>query len=84
MADFKVGKVTHYFNKIGVAVVELVGTLTVGDSIKIVRHSGEEFTMPVSSMQMEQEQIKEGKKGQTIGLKVDTEVKEGDEIFKIS
>ncbi|PIV00529.1 hypothetical protein COS54_02950 [Candidatus Shapirobacteria bacterium CG03_land_8_20_14_0_80_39_12] len=84
MADFKVGKVTHYFNKIGVAVVELVGTLTVGDSIKIVRHSGEEFTMPVSSMQMEHEQIKEGKKGQTIGLKVDTEVKEGDEIFKIS
>jgi len=39
MADFKVGKVTHYFNKIGVAVVELVGTLTVGDSIKIVLHS---------------------------------------------
>jgi len=29
-------------------------------------------------MQMEHEQIKEGKKGQTIGLKVDTEVKEGD------
>ncbi len=84
MADFKVGKVTHYFNKIGVAVVELLGTLAVGDSIKIVRNAGEELTMPVTSMQMEHEQIKEAKKGQTIGMKVDAEVKEGDEVYKLS
>lgn len=83
MADFKVGKVTHYFDKIGVSVVELTGDLSVGDTIKISR-KGSEFTMTVASMQIEHEQIKEAKKGNTIGLKVDQEVKEGDEVYKIS
>lgn len=83
MTDFKVGKVTHYFDKIGVAVVELLGTLAIGDTIKVILHTGEEFTMPVTSMQMEHEQIKEAKKGQTIGMKVDAEVKEGDEVYKL-
>lgn len=84
MADFKVGKVTHYFDKIGVAVIELCDTLSVGDKIKIVRHSGEEFTMPVTSMQVEHEQIKVAKKGETVGMKTEQPTKEGEKIFKIS
>jgi len=84
MADFKVGKVTHYFDKIGVAVVELTGALAVGDNIRVSRKNGEEFTITVSSMQVEHEQIQEAKKGDTVGLKVDQTVKEGDEVFKVS
>ena len=83
MADFKVGKVTHYFDKIGVAVVELTGVLSVGDSIKI-SGKNKEFTMTVSSMQIEHEQIKESKKGDTVGMKVDQAVAEGDEVYKVS
>lgn len=83
MADFKVGKVTHYFDKIGVAVVELSGDLSVGDTIKISGHN-KDFTMPVESMQIEHEKIKDAKKGDTIGMKVAQEVKEGDEVYKVS
>lgn len=83
MAEFKVGKITHYYNKIGVAVVELSGSLLVGDLIKISGH-GRDFQMTVNSMQIEHQQIKEANKGDTVGLKVDQEVKEGDEIYKIS
>lgn len=83
MADFKVGKITHYYNKIGVAVVELTDTLAIGDTIKISGH-GREFTQAVTSMQIEHEQIKEAKKGQVIGLKVDQEVKENDEVYRVS
>jgi len=83
MAEFKVGKITHYYNKIGVAVVELTDTLTVGDTIKVSGH-GREFTQVVASMQIEHEQIQEAKKGQTIGLKIDQEVKEGDEVFRVT
>lgn len=83
MADFKVGKITHYFDKIGVAVVELTGNLAVGDSIKVAGQ-GDEFTMEVDSMQVEHEQIKEAKKGDTIGLKVEQPVKEGYEVYKVS
>lgn len=83
MADLKVGKVTHYFDKIGVAVVELTGALSAGDTIKISGHD-KEFTMTVASMQIEHEQIKDAKKGDTVGMKVDQAAEEGDEVYKIS
>lgn len=83
MADFKVGKITHYYNKINVAVVELLDTLTVGDTIKISGH-GTEFNQTVDSMQVEHEQIKEAKKGMAVGMRVDKEVKEGDEVFRVT
>ncbi|HUV72486.1 MAG TPA: U32 family peptidase C-terminal domain-containing protein [Clostridia bacterium] len=83
MADFKVGKVTHYFDKIGVAVVELTDNLAVGDNIKVVGQ-GDEFTMTVSSMQVEHEQIEQAKKGDTVGLKVDQPVKEDYEVYRVS
>lgn len=82
MSDIKVGKITHYFDKIGVAVLELTDKLAVGDNIKISNKDGD-FTMGVSSMQIEHEQIKEAKKGDTIGMKVDQPVKESDEVFKV-
>lgn len=83
MADFKVGKITHYYDKIGVAVVELTGTIAVGDTIKISGH-GREFSQQIESIQIEHEQVKEAKKGQAIGLKVNEEVKEGDEVYKVT
>lgn len=83
MADLKVGKITHYFDKIGVAVVELTGALSTGDTIKISGHN-KEFTMPVASMQIEHEQIKDAKKGDTVGMKVDQATEEGDEVYKVS
>ena len=83
MADTKVGTITHYFDKIGVAVVDLSDVLKVGDTIKISGR-GEEFTMSVDSMQEEHEQIQEAKKGQAVGMKVAQPVKEGDEVYKVS
>lgn len=82
MADVKVGKITHYFDRIGVAVVELVDTLKVGDQVRIGGVT-DDFQMTVSSMQVEHEQIEEAKKGETVGLKVDQPVKVGDEVFKL-
>ncbi len=83
LADVRVGKITHYYDKIGVAVIELEGALSDKDSIRISGH-GNEFTQPVSSMQIEHENIEKAKKGDAIGLKVDQPVKEGDEVFKVS
>lgn len=82
MADMLVGKITHYFDKIGVAVVELSDNLKTGDTIKISGKEGE-FTMTVDSMQIEHNQIQEAEKGQTIGMKVTQAAEEDDEVFKI-
>lgn len=77
------GKITHYYDKIGVAVVELTDTLRSGDTIKISGH-GRDFTQAVGSMQIEHEEIKEAKKKQAVGMKTDQPVKEGDEVFRVS
>lgn len=76
-----VGKVTHYFSKIGVAVVELSDELKVGDRISIEGHTTN-LQQPVSSMQIEHQNVEKAGAGQSIGLKVDQRVREGDLVYK--
>ncbi|MCD6471063.1 hypothetical protein J7K86_00850 [bacterium] len=83
MAEEKeIGKITHYFGKIGVAVIELSDELKVGDNIHIVG-GNRDFTQVVDSMQIEHQSINEAKSGDVVGLKVDQAVREGDKVFKI-
>lgn len=84
MADFKVGKVTHYYDKIGVAVLELSATLASGDNVKFVRGGEDLFEQEIKSMQVEHEKVNSAKKGDVIGLKVGQELKEGAEVYKLS
>jgi translation elongation factor EF-1alpha len=84
MTDFKIGKVTHYYDKIGVAIVELDADLGTGDKIKFVRGGEDLFEQDVDSIQIEHEKIEKAGKGDVVGLKVENEVKEGAEVFKVS
>lgn len=83
MKDYKIGRVTHYYDKIGVAIVELDGGLSVGDKIRFVRGGEDLFEQPVDSIQVEHEQKESAQKGEIIGLKVKTNLKEGAEVFKV-
>jgi putative protease len=83
MAEEKeVGKVTHYFTKIGVAIVDLTEELKVGDTIHIKGHTSD-FTQKVESMQIEHEQVEKAGKGKAIGLKVNEHAREGDVVYKV-
>jgi len=75
----KVGTVTHFYGKIGVAIIDLSGTLKVGDRIKF--ENGTEAEQTVDSMQIEHEQVKEAKKGDMVGLKVEQKVHEGATVY---
>jgi len=77
-----VGKVTHYYGKIGVAVVELEDELSVGDEISIEGKTTN-FRQKVESMQIEHKNIEKAKAGDSIGLKVIEKVREGDKVYKI-
>jgi putative protease len=77
----QIGKITHFFSKIGVAVVELTDTIKVGDTI-LIKGAHTEFEQKVKSMQIEHESIEEAKKGQSIGMKVEQKVHENDAVFK--
>jgi len=83
MPEEIIGKVASYFSKIGVAAIEITnGTLSIGDTIK-VKGNTSDFTQKVESMQVDNEQIQEAKKGDSIGIKLDNKVRENDVVYKI-
>lgn len=77
-----VGKVSHYYGKIGVAVVEVEDEINVGDTISI-EGVVTNLRQTVDSMEIEHKQIKKAKKGDSIGLKVPEKVRENDNVYKI-
>lgn len=78
----EVGKVAHYYTKIGVAVINLTNDLKIGDEI-LIRGKTTELRQKVESMQIEHKNVEIAKAGQSIGLKVNEKVKEGDIVYKI-
>lgn len=76
----EVGKVTHYYGKIGVAIVALSDGLKVGDKIK-VEGNRTEFEQTVDSMEVDRAPVTEAKKGETVGMKVRERVNEGATIY---
>jgi U32 family peptidase len=77
------GKVTHYYDKIGVAVVELSKKgIAVGDTLMFSGHD-QEFKQTLESIQVEHENIKKAKKGLSVGIKVDRKVKENDKVYLV-
>ncbi len=80
--DKEIGKVTHFYDKIGVMVVKLTDKISVGDKIKVKR-GDEEFEETVDSMQIEHENIQSAKKGDEIAIKVSGKTKEGAVVYKI-
>lgn len=84
MTDKKIGTVSHYFGKIGVATFKVASSFSVGDTLKFMRHGEELFTQKVSSIQEEYKVLSKASKGQDIGIKVEKPVHEGVEVFKVS
>lgn len=81
MADEKpLGKITHYFSKIGVGIIKLTGPLKVGDQIQFKGHTTD-FTQMVDSIQLEHRPIQAAKKGDEVGIKAAQKVREGDQVY---
>ena len=80
---FKVGRVSHYFDKIGVAIIELDNTLSAGDKIKFVRGGEDLFEQVIDSIQIEHKKVDSAGKGEVVGVKTKESVKEGAEVYKL-
>lgn len=80
----KIGKITHYFDKIGVAVLVVSNeSVKQGDKIRIGEF-GTGIEQNIDSMQVEHQNVSEAKNGDEVGLKVISAVKSGDIVYKIS
>jgi putative protease len=81
--ETETGKVVHYFDKIGVAVIKLNRDLKIGDKIRIESKTGD-FIQSVISMEVKHEFIENAKADDEVGMKVDEKVKEGDIVYLLS
>jgi len=79
----EIGKVIHYYDRAGVAVVRLSGALAVGDKIKIVK-ADREFENTVSSMQVDHKNVSAGQAGEEVAIKISESTKEGARVIKLA
>jgi hypothetical protein len=77
-----IGKVTHYYNRISVAVVDLSAELKVGDAILLLGHTTD-FTQEVTSLEIEHQKVRSAGPQGEVAIKVDGEVRQGDLVYKV-
>jgi translation elongation factor EF-Tu-like GTPase len=77
----EVGRITHYFSKIEVAVIQLKAPLKVGDTI-VIKGATTTLEQKIESMEMEHSPVDEAKLGQSFGLKVRGKVRENDTVYR--
>jgi putative protease len=75
-----VGKVTHYFDKIGVAAVKLVSDLKIGDEIVVIGKTTGIVKSKIDSIEIKKEKIDVAKKGNEVGIKI-PKVRKNDEVY---
>lgn len=76
------GKVVHYFDRIGVAVIALQGPLRVGDQVHFLGRSTD-FDQTIDSMQVEHQPVAESAAGSEVAARVRQRVRAGDAVYKI-
>ncbi len=76
-----IGIVTHYFPHVRAAVIKLKAPLSTGGKIRIKGHTTD-FVQKITSMQIDRVPINSAKKGQEIGLLVDSRVRQHDLAYK--
>lgn len=81
--EVKIGKVINYFERVGVAVVELEGPVQVGDNLHFTGH-GADFQQAVTSLQIEHAPVPQADAGQAVGLKTDQAVRRGTLVHRVS
>jgi U32 family peptidase len=82
--EVRVGHVTHFYNHISVAAVELeADVLKLGDLIHI-KGKRTDIVQPVDSLELEHHKISEAHRGQSIGIRVTEDVHENDVILKVN
>ena len=79
--ETEIGEVMTYYANIGVAAIELTGSVKVGDII-IFRGFTTDLEHKVDGIQIEHNSVQEAKAGDQIGVKVPGKVRKNDRVYK--
>ncbi len=77
-----VGKISHYFDKAGVAAIRLVSNIKTGDNIVVIGNTTGIIHSKIDSMEIKNRRIPTAHKGQEVGIKL-PKVRKNDEVYLI-
>ena len=77
-----VGKITHYYPKIGVATIKLVSELKIGDEIIVIGKTTGLQKSKINSLEIKNKQVQKGKKGDEVGIKI-SNIRKNDDVYVI-
>jgi len=80
--EIEIGRVTHYYNHLNVAVISLTDNLKLGDKIHIVGHHTN-ITERVASMEVDHHSVVWVKPGDNVAIKVVDRVHEQDKVYRV-
>jgi hypothetical protein len=76
------GKVTHFFPKIGDAVIDLSKEIKLGDRLSF-EGATTDFMQEVASMQVDKKEVSSASRGGQVGLKAEGRTRAGDSVYKL-
>ncbi len=80
--EVEIGRVTHYYDHLSVAVLSLKDSLKLGDRIHFYGHSTD-FTQRIGSMEVNHHSVVWVKPGEDVAVKVIGPVHEHDKVYRI-
>ena len=81
MPELLIGKVTHYYSRIGVAALSLEAPLHTGDRLHILGRTTD-LEQTVESMEIEHRQVESASAGDDVAISVAARVREGDQVYR--
>jgi putative protease len=80
--EVEIGRVTHYYSHLSVAVLQLNENLKLGDKIHILGHTTD-FVQRVNSIEVEHHPVVWVKPGDHVAIKVIEPVREHDVVYRV-
>jgi len=80
--EVEIGRITHYYNHLNVAVLRLTDSLKLGDKIHILGHVTD-LTERVTSMQVNHHVVMWVKPGEDVAVTVAEPVREHDMVYRV-
>jgi putative protease len=81
--EAQIGKITHYYSHLNVAVLEITDRLKVGETIHVFGHTTD-FVQKVTSMEVDHQRVVVVEPGDNLALKVVEPVRVHDVIYRVT
>jgi putative protease len=81
--EAQIGKITHYYSHLNVAVLELSDRLKLGETIHVFGHTTD-FVQKVTSMEVDHHRVVVVEPGENVALKVLEPVRVHDVIYRVT